>query len=818
MKNSKTTRLLSLLLAACVCFAMLAGCSTSTPEVSPADSDSGANEVNTTPLVVGYSNFSEKFSVFFADSAYDMDICRLVNGLFLTTDRVGGTIYNSIEGETVSYNGVDYIYNGMTDVEVAIDDAAGITTYTIKIKEGILFSDGVEMTADDLIFSYYVTADPTYDGSSTLYSMPIQGMSNYRTQTSDEVYKKYDAMFSLMSEYGFNGEYEQNGDYDAEMYDAFNEIMAEEWTKDVQAIADYVAAEYMGYAADMGFDEAEIMSDEGVKAAFAMTMWGFGEYDPDAGEFTSYTTGNTWTLKDGDCPTIEDFTMDTMIAYENDPDEYWGVEAADETPVTDAARAAFIYKIGSKDESLGGQGIPNISGVKKLDKYTVQVTTDGFDAAAIYQIVPELIGPLHYYGDLAQYDYENNKFGFPVGDLSIVKAKTNTPLGAGPYKFVKYENKVVYFEANENYYKGEPKIKYLQFKETIDADGIPGVATGTIDIANPSGSVTKFDEIKSYNSNGELSGDKIVTSTVDNLGYGYLGINADNVKVGDDPGSEESRCLRSALATIISVYRDVGIDTYYGEVASVINYPISNTSWAAPQKTDEGYSVCYSTDIDGKDLYTEGMTSEEKYEAAKQAAIGFLKKAGYTFDEASGKFTAAPEGAKLEYQLIIPADGIGDHPSYGIVTNATEALKSIGITLTIYDPTNSSELWDIIDVGDQELWCAAWQATIDPDMYQVYHSSNIVGKGGTDSNHYAIADSELDELIIKARASADQTYRKATYKACLDIILDWVVEIPVYQRQNCIIFTPERIDMDTVTPDITTFYEWWYEIENMQMK
>ena len=34
--------------------------------------------------------------------------------------------------------------------------------------------------------------------------------------------------------------------------------------------------------------------------------------------------------------------------------------------------------------------------------------------------------------------------------------KRNTPLGAGPYKFVKYENKTVYLEANESYYKGAP--------------------------------------------------------------------------------------------------------------------------------------------------------------------------------------------------------------------------------------------------------------------------------------------------------------------------------------------------------------------------
>ena len=65
-----------------------------------------------------------------------------------------------------------------------------------------------------------------------------------------------------------------------------------------------------------------------------------------------------------------------------------------------------------------------------------------------------------------------------------------------------------------------------------------------------------------------------------------------------------------------------------------------------------------------------------------------------------------------------------------------------------------------------------------------------------------------------ARASFDQAYRKAMYKACLDIVVDWACEIPTYQRQNAIIFSSERVNMDSVTPDITTFYGWMSEIEN----
>jgi peptide/nickel transport system substrate-binding protein len=103
-------------------------------------------------------------------------------------------------------------------------------------------------------------------------------------------------------------------------------------------------------------------------------------------------------------------------------------------------------------------------------------------------------------------------------------------------------------------------------------------------------------------------------------------------------------------------------------------------------------------------------------------------------------------------------------------------------------------------------------------MYQVYHSSNIVGlEGSTGSNHYSITSEELDKLIEEARMSEDQAFRKATYKACLELILDWGVEIPTYQRQNAIIASTEAVKVSTMTPDITTFWGWMNDIENLEM-
>ena len=163
------------------------------------------------------------------------------------------------------------------------------------------------------------------------------------------------------------------------------------------------------------------------------------------------------------------------------------------------------------------------------------------------------------------------------------------------------------------------------------------------------------------------------------------------------------------------------------------------------------------------------------------------------------------------------ADG-SYHPAYGILTNAKEALATIGIDLQINDPTDGNVLWNAIesDPVSAEIWCAAWQATPDPDMYQVYHSSNAVGAGGTNSNAYMLCDPTLDELIMEARSSSDQAFRKATYKDCLDIILDWAVEVPIYQRQNAFVMSTERVNIDTVTPDITTFWDWMNDIELLE--
>ncbi len=791
---------------------------TKTPEKSEAPTPTPTPEPtpkpkSKTPLVVGYMDFSEKFSPFFAETGYDQDVAGMTQIGLLTTDRTGAIVYNAIEGETIPYNGKDYVYKGPANLKVDYDEEKDETTYLWTIRDDMRFSDGARVTADDIIFTYYVFSDPSYSGSSTLYSVPIIGMKNYRTQTSDEVYEKYDKMWEAMYEAGPDHKYTEDDSWTKEQWEAFKSINDKMFLKGAQEIVDYCWNKYQAYyEAYAGITADQAKENPKLKIWAGMALWGFGSFDGDPVVYKS-KSGKEWTLKDDSFPTVEDYAEEIKMAYGYD------IKAADAETATDPfssrAKDLFIRQEGPKDPSLGEAGIPNISGIKKLSDTQVEVKVKGFDASAVYKLGVN-ITPLHYYGDRKLYNYNKNKFGFPFGDLSTVKANTTKPMGAGPYRYIKYENKVVYFEANEYYYKGEPQIYYMQFKVVDDADKIPGVATGTIDITDPSFGNKEVKEIAGYNSNAKTTGNKISTTTVDNLGYGYIGINAKNVSVAGDSDSDESKYLRKAFATLLAAYRSLSIDSYYGERASIINYPISNTSWAAPQKSDDGYKVAFSVDVDGNDIYTSSMTPEQKYDVAMKTAMGYFEAAGYTVKD--GKLVSAPEGAKLEYEIIVPGDGKGDHPSFALATKFKEELEKVGMNIILNDPSDSNILWDKLDAGTQEMWAAAWAATIDPDMYQVYYSKNVVGvEGTTGSNHYAIQDEELDDLIIEARTSPDQAFRKATYKACLDLIIDWAVEVPIYQRQNCIIFSTERVNMSTVTPDITTFWGWANDLEKLEM-
>ena len=601
----------------------------------------------------------------------------------------------------------------------------------------------------------YVFLDPTYDGSVTMYSTPIVGLEEYRNSMS--------TLSKLIAEAG-----EDNTDntyFTADQQKAFWDAVNDGGVKFAQEIVD------------------TMLENGATDVASAAAGWGFEGLAADA--------------------TAKDFFMAIGAQYD------WNFSAMEAETAGSALSDLIpeeVYNYSTTGVTVGND-VPNVAGIVKTSDYSMTLTTTELSTTMIYQLQMP-IAPLHYYGDKSLYDYDNNSFGFPKGDLSGVRSKTGAPLGGGMFTFNKYSDGVVYLDANPDYFDGAPKIAHVNMKETQEADKITGVQAGTIDISDPSYSLEVADQIVDINGVEGEDGPVITTRLKDYRGYGYIALSAKNVNVGGDPASEASKDLRKAIMTVVSAYRDEGIDSYYGDTASVINYPISNTSWAAPSVTDDGYKVAYSTDVDGNDIYTSDMSSEDKYQAALQAALGYFEAAGYTVE--NGQVTAAPPVPRWSIRSTSVLPATVTTPSFQTLTNAAAALKTIGFTLTVNDMANASDLFASYQSGAAEGWVAAWQSTNDPDMFQLYHS-----QGAT--NYYAINDADLDELIMAARQTTDQEARKAMYKEAMEIILDWGVELPVYQRSEATIFSTERVNIDTIAKDMTPYWTYKSELNNTEL-
>lgn len=655
-----------------------AGSSTSTSNISQTPNS------KYTTVVAGSSEFNGVFSPFFGTTAYDRYGYMYVVDTLVNVDRKGSYISNM----------ADYT------IEEIKDDNGNVknTIYTFKLKDGIKFSDGTEVTADDIIFSYKVFLDPTYDGAATIYTTPIVGANEYRYDDPN-----YEAEILRLKE-----------EAKAITTDEINQFILESCTAEYDKLGADKIVEYIG-----GLTDLENL-DEATKKQKIINAYAEFEKLNNLESYKSSAIDNK---------------------YRNLEKEYI-------------------------KNNLSGENVhvPEIEGIKKIDDKTVQVTIYGVDPKAIDNLGIS-VAPEHYYG------IGKDGTKFKKGDLSMVREKNNSPLGSGPYKFDKFENNVLTLKANEAYYKGTPKTPTIKFQVTALANMLEAVKTGDIDISAPNATLEALDDIEASGLHAEL---------IDTLGYGYIGINAERVP---------DKNVRKGLMHLMN--RKPAIETYYGELASIIERPMSKVSWAYPEDATEYYGF------------------------DPNKALNYFKEAGYEQVDKNGKKVLQKEdGSQLKIEVGIAGEGTMNHPSAGILTQMKTELEKMGGILNISD-TDSSVFFEKLNSGSWDMFVGAWTATPDPDMYQIYYSEGP-------SNHYKINNAELDKLIIEARQTLDQNKRKEIYAKALDIIMEEAVEMPVYQRKNMTVFNPEIVNIDSLPEDPSPFYTPFYmftgEIEQMELK
>lgn len=126
-------------------------------------------------------------------------------------------------------------------------------------------------------------------------------------------------------------------------------------------------------------------------------------------------------------------------------------------------------------EEFGANEADEISGVKVLDDYTVQITLKEPRADFFYGMGGMNIFPQHIFE------------GLSYAELQESDAALRGIIGSGPFKLVEYEPDQFYIlDAHEDYYQGRPHLDRLIFRIGLDsvASWMPGLEAGEIQAGN----------------------------------------------------------------------------------------------------------------------------------------------------------------------------------------------------------------------------------------------------------------------------------------------------------------------------------------------
>ena len=497
---------------------------------------------------------------------------------------------------------------------------------------------------------------------------------------------------------------------------------------------------------------------------------------------------------------------------------YWATGATLTTEYTAKAKEVILHENVSDDGSLA---VSNISGIVSLGhtdaagstitvngtdykvasahnedgtvanegEYDVlQITIDGIDPKAIWNFALT-VAPQHYYGEGSSVgvDIANNKFGVEFASYDfmtdIIQSTRNIkiPMGAGSYKATDssngeptdstfYTNNVVYFKANENFSTvGEgienAKIEKIRYQIVSSNNAIAALENGTVHYISPALTTDNYEKLEKLSSKG------MVTLSTDQLGYGYIGINAG--KVND---------LNLRKAIMCAMNTSLALDYYRAGTASQIYWNMSKISWAYPDGND--------ANDNGKDYPQIGTWNED---IARTNIEKYMQEAGVSAGDSQLKVTFTIAGSSLQ-----------DHPTYKVFRDAANLLNEMGWEVEVVCDTQALTK---INTGSLAVWAAAWSSALDPDMYQVYHKDstatstlawgyNYLKASGT-AEEMDILD-ELSELIEEARETNDKAVRAELYQEAMEYILDLAVELPVYQRSVLYAYNSKVINAETM--------------------
>jgi peptide/nickel transport system substrate-binding protein len=294
------------------------------------------------------------------------------------------------------------------------------------------------------------------------------------------------------------------------------------------------------------------------------------------------------------------------------------------------------------------------------------------------------------------------------------------PIGTGPFRFIEWvsDEKIV-LEANSRYFEGRPDLNGIIYRI------IPETALNEMEILTRGADYSGISPFE-YRRMEEIPSVKVYSQP--SLGYTYIGYNLKNPLFQD-------RRVRRALTYAINREQIVQYVLYGLGVVATGPFPNQMWYWNPnvkpipydPQKARE-------------------LLAEVGWKPNKN---GILEKEGKPF-----RFT------------LITNSGNDTRRDVGVLVQ--RQLHEIGIDVTLELYEWSVFIKDFIDARHFDACILGWGLSVDPDAYEIWHSSQIE-KG---FNFTSYRNPEVDKLLVEGRREYDIRKRKQIYWRIHELIAD----------------------------------------------
>lgn len=384
--------------------------------------------------------------------------------------------------------------------------------------------------------------------------------------------------------------------------------------------------------------------------------------------------------------------------------------------------------------------------VKKIDELTFEVKYRQPYAPALesWAMIPI---PKHIF---EKEDFQNTKYNtFPVGSGAYEVKKVV------PGQYIILERITNYWDADNT-----PKIKRIVFKIIKDPTvEFNALKVGEVDLAG----IRPIDWINQAQE--DWFKQKFNT-------YKYYTLNISQIALNLKDEILSDKLVRKALSHSVNK-EEIKKSVYFG-LAEPLSGPFPPNSWAFNPNVKD-------------------------YEFSLEKASKLLDEAGWKDTDGDG--VRDKGGKKLSLELIIPQ---GSETGIKIGEILKETLKNIGVELNIR-VMEWSMVTKTIESKTFQMVMFGWSLSLDPDPYDIWHSSQI--NGGI--NYVSYSNKEVDKLCEEGRRIFDKEERKKIYARVHQIIHDDLPYIFLFSRASLVGADKRVINIDPSTVGIYWNFNKW---------